>query len=377
MSELKTRADVLKIPVQLGEARPPKWKPKVAGMIRAGDLYERYEIPQRNHRNKTGYQRELSRPRVNRLVKELRANKVDLPTSILVNIRDFSADRNLLAKDGQLFLQLTNEKLHVVDGQHRVAALAKLIEEDPNRWEEFEIPFVSMLGADELKEMEQFYVVNSTAKSVRTDLAFDLLKQHIETNPSRMENLAGSGQSWKVKGQTLAEEMNRTSVLWRGLIRFPGEPKGATLVRSASVVNSLKPLFNHPLFDQVTTPNQAKVLDAYWKGIQRAMPEPFEEPGDYALQKALGTTVMHGLLVSVLEHVRAEGCSLIEAQPYADLMEPVLVDLQGDTPTGHVVSGEEFWRTGSKGAVGSYSSSAGQRVLIAKLRALLPPIEVM
>jgi hypothetical protein len=165
--------------------------------------------------------------------------------------------------------------------------------------------------------------------------------------------------------------------LWRGLIRFPGEPKGTTLIGFASVVNSLKPLFNHPLFDQITTPGQVKVLDAYWKGIQRAMPEPFEEPRDYTLQKGLGTTVMHGFLVSVLEHVRSSGRSLVEPQPYADLIEPVLMELQGDTPTGHVVSGEEFWRSGSEGAVSSYSSSAGQRVLIAKLKALLPPIEVM
>jgi hypothetical protein len=34
-----------------------------------------------------------------------------------------------------------------------------------------------MIGAGELEEMRQFYVVNSTAKSVRTDLVLDLLKQ--------------------------------------------------------------------------------------------------------------------------------------------------------------------------------------------------------
>ncbi len=86
---------------------------------------------------------------------------------------------------------------------------------------------------------------------------------------------------------------------------------------------------------------------------------------------------MHGFLVAVLEHVRAARRSLVEPQPYADLLEPVLSELQGDTPTGHVVSGEEFSRSGSEGAVSSYSSSAGQRVLIAKLKALLPPIEVL
>jgi hypothetical protein len=33
------------------------------------------------------------------------------------------------------------------------------------------IPFTCMLGATEDEEMDQFYIVNSKAKSVRTDLA--------------------------------------------------------------------------------------------------------------------------------------------------------------------------------------------------------------
>jgi len=36
----------------------------------------------------------------------------------------------------------------------------------------------------------------------------------------------------------------------------------------------------------------------------------------------------------------------------------------------------DFWLSGSEGAAGSYSSSAGRRVLTAKIRGLLPEIEV-
>lgn len=377
MSELKLRAEALEIPVQIAEARSKKWTPRATGVIMAGDLYERYEVPRRDFRNNEGYQRELSTTRVNRLVRDLRDERVDLPTSILVNIRDFNADRNLYRENGQYFIRLGNEKLYIVDGQHRVGALAKLIEEDPDRWSDYELTFVSMLGASEYDEMREFYVVNSNAKSVRTDLAFDLLKRQAESDPIVQEGIEASGQAWKVKGQTVAEELDRTCSLWRGLIRFPGEPKAATIVSSASVVNSLRPLFSNHYFDQITTQAQVKVLDAYWKGVQRVIPEPFDEPSDYTLQKGLGTMVMHGLLAAVLEHVRVQGRSVIEPQAYADLLEEVLPNLQGDTPTGEVVGGEEFWRTGSEGAVSSYSSSAGQRVLIAKLKALLPPIDVM
>ena len=48
----------------------------------------------------------------------------------------------------------------IVDGQHRVAALDRLMERDPDQWEDdFGIPFVCLLGADEREEMEQFDVV--------------------------------------------------------------------------------------------------------------------------------------------------------------------------------------------------------------------------
>lgn len=375
MGEVQSIVNAPEIPVQLTKPRSRRWTQKVTGVISAEDLYDRYAIPQRDHRNKKGYQRELSTSRVNRLVKELREDRVDLPTSILVNLRDFEEDRHLVLREGRRYLRLDGESLNVVDGQHRVAALARLVEEDPKRWGDYEIPFVCMLGADELEEMREFYVVNSTAKSVRTDLALDLLKQQAESQPAIMTALEETGQTWKVKGQTLAEELSRTA-LWRGLIRFPGEPKAGTTISSASVVSSLKPLLSNAYFGQMTIPNQIKMLNAYWQGVKEVIPEPFEEPTEYTIQKGLGAMVMHGFLIYVLEYVRSTGRSVIEAQPYADALDPVLLDLQGDTATGEPVRGSDFWLSGSEGAAGSYSSSAGRRVLTAKLRTLLPEIEV-
>lgn len=233
-----------------------------------------------------------------------------------------------------------------------------------------------MLGGTEMEEMREFYVVNSTAKSVRTDLALDLLKQQAEADPAVSDGLIESGQSWKVKGQTLTKELNQAS-LWRGLIRFPGDPKGVTTIGSASMVSSLKPLLSNPYFSQITTHNQLKVLDAYWRGIQAVVPEPFAEPTEYALQKGLGAMVMHGFLAYVLENVNSRGNSVIEGQSYAEVLEEVLTELEGDTTEGGVARGADFWRAGAEGAAGSYSSSAGRRVLTAKLRSGLPPIEVV
>jgi len=251
-----------------------------------------------------------------------------------------------------------------------------LVDEDPGRWTGFKVPFVCVLGANEHQEMEQFYVVNSTAKSVRTDLAYDLLKQQAENDPRLSDALEERGEKWKVAGQTVVERLAEESSLWRSRIRFPGEPVAATTINNSGMVNSLKQLLASPYFSSVTTDNQVKILDAYWHGVQAVLPECFEEATEHAIQKSTGVTTMHVLLVSVIEHVRSAGNSVIEPSSYGRVLETPLTELQGENPEGDVARGAEFWRVGSAGAAGSFSSNAGRRVLLAKIRSRLPKIEV-
>jgi DGQHR domain-containing protein len=373
VSPAETAVGAPEIPVQLTKTRGGT--PMAVGVMQARDLRGSFVVPRRDSRKREGYQREVSTARVNRLVKRLKENKVDLPTSILVNLREFDPVNHLIERNGQNFFIPDGEPLYVVDGQHRVEALARLVDDDEDRWGKFEIPFVCLLGARETEEMKQFYVVNSTAKSVRTDLALDLLKQRAENEPGLMESLEESGESWKVKGQTLVEELKHSSV-WRGLIRFPNEPKGDTTINSAGMVSSLKGLLATPYFGAISTENQIKVLDAYWKGIRNVIPEVFDEPNEYAIQKSIGAAIMHGVLVTVLEYVRSMGKSVIDPETYENVLKDVLLTLEGDTGTGELAQGADFWRSGREGAAGSYSSSAGRRVLTAKIKGMLPDIEV-
>ena len=252
----------------------------------------------------------------------------------------------------------------------------QLIDEDPEEWEDFLIPFVCMLGASENEEMEQFHVVHSTAKSVRTDLALVLLKRRAESDPRLMEALTERGESWKVKAQTLVEEIEKMSPVWRQRIRFPGEPKASTIISSAGMVSSLRRPLATPYFGAISQSNQLKVLDAFWRGVQLALSESFDEPSDYVLQKSTGVQAMHGLLEVVVEIIKASGDSVIEADSHSKVLADTLGALQGDTVEGAVVSGADFWRSGPEGAAGSFSSNAGRRVLLTKLRGTLPDLEV-
>jgi DGQHR domain-containing protein len=380
MTHVIDRVQTREIPVELTRTELSRGKPKrqirmAVGVIRAEDLRNNYVVPRRSSRDQKGYQREVSSSRVNRLIKDLKAGLVDLPTSVLVNIRDYDEAANLVKRDGRAYFVLNGQKLYVVDGQHRVEALSRLVDEDEERWGAFEIPFVCMLGADEEEEMKQFYVVNSTAKSVRTDLALDLLKQRAENEPELMEGLIERGEDWKVKAQELAEELAKTPV-WRGRVRFPGDPSGETVISSAGVVSSLRRPLGTPYFGQISTTKQVEILSSYWRGIQRVIPEAFDEPAKYTIQKSVGVSIMHGVLVSVLEYVRSMGMSVIDPETYRETLEDVLLNLEGETSSGEIAKGAEFWLSGSEGAAGSYSSNAGQRVLIARLRGRLPDIEV-
>lgn len=368
--------------------RPEGFSPQAVGVIPAAALVSRYSIPHRDSRRKTGYQRPVSPVRVNKLARDLEGGQVDIPTAVLLNLRSFDGGSHLVeGTQGSALFTPNGEELFVVDGQHRIEALAKLIEDKPDKWGNYEISFVCMLGANEIEEMRQFYVVNSTAKSVRTDLALDLLKQQAENDPNLMEALLEKGENWKVDAQTITEHLEETR-LWRGRIRLPSEPKGDTVIGSAGMASSLKQLLATPYFGNISNENRVKILDAYWEGIARVIPDAFglsvSDPDDtadgdhrdYAIQKSTGVMILHHLLIPVLELLRSQGHSVIEPASYEGVLHQPLLELEGDTRAGTVARGADFWLSGEHGAAGSFSSNAGRRVLAARLRTSLPEVEV-
>lgn len=373
----------MKIPVVFGQTLHSGVR-VVTGSMPVSLLTSVFAVPYRDALKKTGYQRKPQDTRIRRFVSELLKGQTDVPTSILLNIRE-GVDR-LLEEDehGGSFLnfapdRLKETKLFVVDGQHRVLAFERLYREDPDRWGDHRLQFVLMLGAREREEVNQFYIVNTTAKSVKTDLAFDLLKQRADADGQVMSDAIEKGIDWKISAQEIVDELYASSPVWKGKIQLANQSKGQTIIPAASFVTSLKSLLtNSPVFKKVSPEKRVKILDAYWSGIREALREPFDvDPNHYALQKGIGVTAMHEILPTVIEIVRSNGDSVFEASVYRDILEPVLQELGGDNVEGENVTGADFWLTAPRGgAAGSYSSSAGKRVLFAKLRALLPEIDV-
>lgn len=306
----------------------------ISGFIPASALFPNwYIVPWYDTRTKKGYQRQPQDARINSLANDLRKKRTDLPTAVLLNIRSKDAPKAVrddvleldrFIVDGEPF------KFHVVYGQHRVLALAKLMDEDPERWARFQIPFVCLLGADEDEEMEQFYIVNSTAKSVKTDLALVLLRRRSDQDPAIYEALQEKGREWQVDGQALLERLAAESQIWRNRVRFPSMEKGETTIPSASMVTSLKPLLASPYFGGLKPDQQLKVLDAYWQGIREVLRPAFDDSEHYAIQKGVGVIVMHLVLPNVLECVRSRGVIPTDVSAYARILEEPLNRLQGE-----------------------------------------------
>ena len=83
---------------------------------------------------------------------------------------------------------------------------------------------------------------------------------------------------------------------------------------------------------------------------------------------------MHSIFNDIVELVRVKNDPVTEFNSYVKVLSEPLANLSGDTSEGYQVSGDDCWLSGVNGAVGAYSSSAGRRVLTARLRAALPRI---
>ncbi len=377
--------NTLQIPVIRGANLQGSNIATYVGVISATTLKDSYDVPYRDVIKGTGYQRIPAPARVRKLANEIKAKKVDLPTAVLLCVRspipqnfirnaNVNGFSNLSVMDLSALNSSSDKRIYVVDGQHRILAIEKALEDmedNPN----LKIPFVCMVGADESTEMWQFYNINKNAKPVATDLVYSLMREKAENDPEWEEDLTAKGRKWEVIADKIVVDLSQRSV-WGGLIRLANTEKLSSIVPSASFIKSLQPLLTHsPVFRALDSERRLQLLEAYWKGIEKyylSSGAKLEDRGKYGLFKGIGVTVMNKLLPDCIEGVRNNKDSLFNADAYNKLISPVFNEMEGVNGKEKAVSGIDFWLSGSSGAVGSFTSGAGQRILIDRLKSKLP-----
>ncbi len=349
-----------------------------------------------NPQTEKGYQRTLITSRVSQTADYYDAKNGRMPNPLLLNLREEDFDQVSIGVDGppadEREYRWAREhegnwigmgwiefgadlKFWVYDGQHRKAGLERLLERATG-FEDFPVPISLTLGLDVSAEMKEFYEVNTNAKAVKIDLVFELLTKMAKGDPEIQEMLAVNDRDWIVRGNAVTKALEEMDGPWKDRFQSANERKrrgDGVLSTAAQFTRSLKPVLDMPLLKQASAETVAGIVNAYWCGVGKVLPEPFEgNPEEYVIQKGQGTSALHRVLPQVIEVVRAANDKLGDPDSYAK----VLADLPSLSGTavedGRQVarSGASFWEVGS--VASGFSGDAGRRRLGMLIQSLLP-----
>ena len=293
----------------------------------------------------TGYQRQIDSKHCQKIVSYLNKSAF-LPSAIICSYR--SADQN--------------NRLWIVDGQHRVHAFRMLRERNIDRYREIadvEIPVVVMIDVPIEVEIEQFITINKTSKKVDTSLA-TILKNLISQGK---ENMVMS------KSEFISVEVARKlgfdgqSKVWSGKILLEGNVRNHdeyislnAFVRATRVLINLfaqKGIVNlewhTPEEVEEVTRLSTGLIDHIWMEVAMRWPELF---GSYdedrrIIQGSIGYTAITRTLVKMLRD------SQISNQ--GELRQQVQQIVMG-FPVGC-----DKWK--AKGEYSRYSSESGYKIV--------------
>lgn len=327
-----------------------------------------------------GYQREPSLSRKREIGQYVLGNDAIMPLGGLLNARSEQLeDKNYYGtmlefeeekKDGNIsFGMLTvpdkSLPLWIVDMQHRLGGFEWAIEQDGGE-KLIDFPLVVTIadGLSLMDEVDQFDIINTTQKKVRTDLARRLKSIQIQDLDHKLA-LDQKGKLWEAKGPMIAEYLNKNLGPWYGRILPPNKTKSdqpSMIVRETSFVTSLKPVLQTPYFVRQSEEHSAQLINRYWEAIQKVFPEAFENPEEYVIQKSPGVYSLHELAPEVFELVRDKGDVTTEN------IYKVVMNI------GRVKGGSAFWENNNFEGAAAFGSMKGFRILASQLRQLLPDI---
>jgi DGQHR domain-containing protein len=301
-----------------------------------------------------GYQREELQAHYNKVGRYLTADKnAILPTTILLSARKGVTFEPLDEHStmGHLHIPEDTLPLWIVDGQHRVAGLRHAIEDLGDEGaRKFTLPAVIMANMPKFDEVQQFYIVNSTSKRIKTDLAERLLTEMAEQDDKMKATVIGKGKAYLLRAVKIVEVLNnQAGGPWEGRIQNVNKRKvGDVMIAESSFNESLKPILAIPWVLRMSDAEVAKIVGRYWEAIFSYMPNALATPRNYSVQKTIGTYTWHLVAPAVFEVCRTD--MDFTADKMADILKPCQEYLD-----------EAFWEVGNTDGAAQYSSRAASR----------------
>jgi DGQHR domain-containing protein len=225
-----------------------------------------------------GYQRKLDKGRVEKIARYFERQDAIMPVAGLLNVRE---KNSLKFRKGMLTIP-DGVHPYVVDMQHRMKGLI-LAKENKLIPRSFPFPVVFTENLSHLDEAAQFYIINTKAKKMDVALTRRLL---IENN--RVKDIA-EVKPWEMPAVRITIALNKKiqGNPWFGAIRQPNEEKLLShIATEKSFVSSLRNLL---IRKRGAKPDKiAKSLAAFWLAIKANIPDAFNEPKSYLIQKTAG-----------------------------------------------------------------------------------------
>lgn len=262
-----------------------------------------------------GYQRPADKIRVRKMAKyverELDAGRKPLlPTAVVLSARGCGLE----TMDGTITVT-RGKKLRVIDGQHRREGLLYAANERGiEQARDLELPVVIIDGLNRVDEMRQFKTINSTAKSVRTDLVSMLLAN---LSVHEGEDALDASEKVQASAAKAIEKLNTDPKSpWYRRITMPNEVASELQVTKATtMLASIKPIrqfFVDGLGQRFTTTEReaeaiAGPVKEFWTAVQKLLPQCWEQPEDYVLLKVQGVFSLNIICRKVMRELFRNG----------------------------------------------------------------------
>jgi len=288
-------------------------------------LAKNAEIDRWTRTNREGYQRPPYESRLKErgkasIIRYLLDEAGIFPTSVLLNVRhklDFKEEVNLTEKIsfGKLIIP-DNEKLWIVDGQHRLEAL-KRVAGIRSEFNDYPVPVTIMDLDDKFLEMLMFYIVNSRIKKIPTELAYRHLQRMVETVAVKerfewVKNvLLGPEEVRKGVAALIVDFLaDEESSPFYNRIRYMGEEKEPQhLIDDIVLETYISKLLKEKTFSIMEPDRVASLLIDYWSAIRDLYPSCFKqgESEQYTLLKHTGVASFTYLFPTLYSYCVSEG----------------------------------------------------------------------
>jgi DGQHR domain-containing protein len=292
--------------------------------LTVGQLSLRADIDRWTKDNRSGYQRPPLEARLKQtggasVVKYLLEEAGIFPTSVLLNVRrklDFKEELKITDEISYGMLSIPDdEKLWIVDGQHRLEALKRASSIKPEL-EKYPVPVTIMDLNDKFDEMLLFYIVNSRQRRIPTDIAYRHLQSMVEKVEIEEKYgwvkkvLLGPPERRKGLAALIVDYLaSDTESPFYNRIRFLGEEKESWhLIEDSVLIRYISKLLSEKTFSLMDPANIASLLIEYWKAIEELYPSCFREgeSESYTLLKHTGVASLTYLFPTIYSYCMAE-----------------------------------------------------------------------